>query len=98
MDHTIEPLTNIFLNGSFIPALTAYKYRGYIIMTWARPESNSYTSIGIVCKRDEFGSIIKIHRIEDELFGIKEHAEQHGVELAKAWIDNLQSLAASTKE
>ena len=89
MDHTIEPLTQIFLNGSFVPALTAYEYRGYIIMTWARPESNGYTSVGIVCKRDEFGSIIKIERIEGVLFGIKKQAEHHGVELSKAWIDNL---------
>jgi hypothetical protein len=25
-----------FLNGSYIPALTAYEYRGYIISAWAR--------------------------------------------------------------
>ena len=89
MDLTIEPLTKIFLNGSFIPVLTAYEYRDYIIMTWARPESNGYTSVGIVCKRDEFGAITKIHGIEGVLFGIKEQAEHHGVELGKAWIDNL---------
>ena len=26
------------LNGSFIPALPAYEYGGYIISAWARPE------------------------------------------------------------
>ena len=77
-----------FLNGNYIPALTAYEYRGYIISAWARPEStNSSTSVGIVYERDEFGSIIQIQRIEGELFETKEQAEQHGVELCKEWVD-----------
>jgi hypothetical protein len=38
-----------FLNANFIPALTTYEYRGYVISTWARPESaNGSTSVGIV--------------------------------------------------
>ena len=77
-----------FLNGSYIPALTAYEYRGYIISAWARPESmNGSTSVGIVYEWDEFGSIIQVERIEGELFDTKEEAEQHGVELCKEWID-----------
>jgi hypothetical protein len=77
-----------FLNGSYIPALTAYEYRGYIISAWARPESmNGSTSVGIVYERNEFGSIIQVERIEGELFETKEEAEQHGVELCKEWID-----------
>jgi len=77
-----------FLNGSYIPALTAYEYRGYIISAWARPEStNGSTSVGIVYKRGQFGSIIQVQRIEGELFETKEQAEQHGIELCKEWID-----------
>jgi hypothetical protein len=77
-----------FLNGNYIPVLTAYEYRGYIISAWARPEStNGSTSIGIVYKRGQFGSIIQVQRIEGELFETKEQAEQHGVELCKEWID-----------
>lgn len=77
-----------FLNGNYIPALTAYEYRGYIISAWARPEStNSSTSVGIVYERDEFGSIIQVERIEGELFETKEQAEQYGVELCKEWVD-----------
>ena len=76
------------LNGNYIPALTAYEYRGYIISAWARPEStNSSTSVGIVYERDEFGSIIQVQRIEGDLFETKEQAEQHGVQLCKEWID-----------
>src|SRR5215510_1181551 len=56
-----------FLNGSYIPALTAYEYRDYIISAWARPESaNSSTSVGIVYEREQLGSIIQVHRIEGE--------------------------------
>jgi hypothetical protein len=77
-----------FLNGSCIPALPAYEYRGYIIGTWARPEfTNGLTSIGVVYKRGEVGSIIQVQRIEGELFESKEQAEQHGVELCKEWVD-----------
>ena len=78
-----------FLNGSYIPALTAYEYRGYIISAWARPEfTKGSTSIGIVYERGRLGSIIKVQRIEGELFETKEQAERHGVELCKEWIDN----------
>jgi hypothetical protein len=75
--------------GHFSPALTVYEYRDYIISAWARPEfTNGATSIGIVYKRGEFGSIIQVQRIEGELFETKEQAEQHGIELCKEWIDN----------
>jgi hypothetical protein len=77
-----------FLNDSYIPVLTAYEYRGYIISAWARPEStNSSTSIGIVYVRGQFGSMIQVQRIEGKLFETKEQAEQHGIGLCKEWID-----------
>jgi hypothetical protein len=76
------------LNGSHIPALSAYEYRGYLISAWARPEfANGFTSVGIVYKRGRLGSIIQVQRIEGELFETKEQAEQHGVELCKEWTD-----------
>jgi hypothetical protein len=77
-----------FLNGNYIPALTAYEYRGYIISAWARPESpNGSTSVGIVYERDEFGSLIQVERIEGKWFKTKEQAKRHGVEVCKQWID-----------
>jgi hypothetical protein len=77
-----------FLNGSYIPALTAYEYRGYIISAWARPEStNGSTAVGIVYEPSQFGSIIQVQRIEGKCFETKEQAEQHGLELCKEWID-----------
>ena len=81
-----------FLNGSYIPALTAYEYRGYIISAWARPEfTNGSTSVGIVYKQAQFGSIIQVQRIEGELFKSKKQADQHGLELCKEWIDEQKS-------
>lgn len=45
------------------------------------------TSVGTVYKRDKFGSMIQVQRIEGKLFESKEQAEQHGIELCKEWID-----------
>jgi len=81
-----------FLNGNYIPALTAYDYRGYIISAWARPEfTNRYTSVGVVYEHGQSKSIIQIQRIEGDYFETKEQAEQYGLELFKKWIDKLHS-------
>jgi hypothetical protein len=81
-----------FLNGSYVPALTAYEYRGYIISAWARPEfTNGSTSVGIVYERGQFGSIIQVKRIEGRSFESKEEAEQHGLKLCKEWVDDQKS-------
>jgi hypothetical protein len=84
----LDPPTKVFINGSYIPALTAYEYRGYIISAWARPEfTKGSTSIGSVYKWGQLGSVTQVQRIEGKLFESKEQAEQHGVELCKEWID-----------
>ena len=77
MDHTNQ-----------VPSLTFYEYRGFLIGAWARPEpTKASTSVGVVFKRDKFGSMIQVQRIEGKFFKNKEQAEQHGVELCKDWID-----------
>jgi hypothetical protein len=78
-----------FLNVSdVIPQLTAYEYRGYIIGAWARPElTKGCTSVGIVYRRNQLGSLIQVQRTEGRLFETKEQAEQHGLELCKEWLD-----------
>jgi hypothetical protein len=86
-----------FFNGNYIPALTAYEYRGYIISAWARPEfTNGYTSVGIVYEHGQSKSIIQIQRIEGDCFETKERAEQYGLELCKKWIDKLYSREEET--
>ena len=80
--------TKVCLDGGHIPTLTAYEYRGYIITAWARPEfPNGSTSVGIVYKGEQLGSIIQVQRIEGRFFENKEQAEEHGVVLCKEWID-----------
>jgi hypothetical protein len=74
--------------GCTNPSLTFYEYRGYVIAGWARPElTKGSAATGVVYKRDKFGSLIRVHRIEGKLFENKEQAEQHGIELCKEWID-----------
>jgi hypothetical protein len=80
--------TKVFAGDSTTPALTAYEYRGYIITVWARPElTHGSTSVGIVYKGSQLGSIIQAQRIEGKLFEEKEQAEQYGVDLCKQWVD-----------
>src|SRR5262245_185287 len=81
--------TKVFVDESTVSALTAYVYRGYIITVWARPElSHGSTSVGIVYKEDQLGSIIQVQRIEGKLFERKKQAEQYGVDLCKRWVDD----------
>jgi hypothetical protein len=82
-----------------IPSLTFYEYRGYAIGAWARPElTKGWTAVGVVYKRDKFGSLIQIQRIEGTLFKNKEQAEHHGMKLCKEWIDEqFRVLEATTK-
>jgi hypothetical protein len=84
-----EPCVKLFMDCTDqIPSLTFYDYRGYVIGAWARPElTKGSTSIGVVYKRDKFGSMIQVQRIEGKLLESKEQAEKHGIELCKEWID-----------
>jgi hypothetical protein len=74
-----------FLHVSdIIPPLTTYEYKG----AWARPElTNGCTSVGIVYRRNQLGSLIQVQRTEGRLFETKEQAEQHGLKLCKEWLD-----------
>jgi hypothetical protein len=78
-----------FLKGSYVPALTAYEYRGYIINAWARPEfTNGFTSAGIVYERGQFGSIVRFRESRASCSKVKSKPSIHGIELCKEWIDN----------
>jgi hypothetical protein len=88
MSGTLQSQIESFLDGNYIPALTAYEYRNYVISAWSRAElTNGFTSVGIVYKECRPGSFTRIKRIEGELFESKEQAEQHGLKLCKEWID-----------
>ena len=92
MPRTIQSQA-LFNSDDIIPPLTTHEYGGYIIGGWARPEvTKGFTSVGIVYERSQLGSIIQVQRIEGDLFGTEEQAEQHGVELCKDWIDKQGGL------
>jgi hypothetical protein len=82
------------------PFADFYEYRGFVIGAWARLElTKDSTSIGVVYKRDKFGSMIQVQKIEGKSFESKEQAEQHGLQLCKEWIDNqFRVLEATTKK
>jgi hypothetical protein len=85
-----------FFNGSYIPALAAYEYRDYIISAWARPEfADGFTSIGIVYRRGQLGSLTQVQRIEGEFFESEEQAERRGIALCKGWVDTRLSQGRS---
>ena len=72
MDVTSEPQTKGFHNDSFIPRLTTYEYRGYMIGAWARPEfANGFTSVGIVYERSKLGSIIHVQELRANRLKVK---------------------------
>jgi hypothetical protein len=69
-----------------IPSVTFYEDRGHVNGAWARPElTKGSTSVGLIYKRDGFGSMIQVQRIEGKLFESKEQAEQHGQELCTSF-------------
>jgi hypothetical protein len=56
---------------------------------WARPKlTHGATSVGIVYKGDQLGSIIEVQRIEGKLFERNEQAAQHGLDLCQQWVDD----------
>jgi hypothetical protein len=91
----IQPQTGFVSLSDVVPALTIHEYKDYLIAGWARPElRNSFTSIGVVYKRKPFRRIIQLQRIEGDLFGTNNQAEQHGVQLCKEWVDSKIGLTA----
>jgi hypothetical protein len=74
------------MNNPFVDFL---RIQGFCHRAWARPElTKGSTSVGVVFKRDKFGSMIQVQRrVWGKLFKNKEQAEHHGLELCKDWID-----------
>src|SRR5215813_6754227 len=78
----------LFSQRQLYPCADRLRIQGLSHQRMGRPEfTNGSTSVGIVYKRNQLGSIIQVRRIEGELFESKEQAEQHGVKLCTEWID-----------
>ena len=76
------------------------EYKGYFISGLAVPTyltGQLSKSLGIVLKSGRLGSVVEVKRIEGENFDSKQKANQHSLELCKAWVNEYEkdSLGAS---
>jgi hypothetical protein len=68
------------------------EYKGYYLSgSIVRQHITGSKSLGIVCVAGKLGSIIEVKRIPGRCFETTEQAEQHGLELAKQWVDDRRS-------
>lgn len=72
------------------------EYKGYYISGSQIPlYMTGSKSLGIVCVSGKFGSIIEVQRIDGKNFETTEQAEEHGLELAKRWVDEHEKRGSS---
>ena len=65
------------------------RYKGFLITGSAVPTFMTgfdWYSQGIVLRPGRLTSIVEVKRIQEPIFNSKGAAEQHGLELCKAWI------------
>jgi hypothetical protein len=64
------------------------EYKGYYLSGSQVPQyMTGSKSLGIVCVAGKFGSIVEVQRIPGRHFESAEQAQEHGLELAKQWVD-----------
>jgi hypothetical protein len=65
------------------------QYKGFWIdgSASATGSRTLWDSRGIILRPGRLGSIVEVKRIEGPVFGSKEAAEEHGIQLCKEWID-----------
>jgi hypothetical protein len=67
-------------------------YKGYKISGQSSPSYiEGCHSLGTVYRNGRAGSIIEVARIEGRIFQTMKEAEEHGLQLAKEWVDRRQS-------
>ena len=72
------------------------KYSGFLVdgsVTIGHPNSNKWQSLGTVYSAKTRSPLVQIIRIEGKSFESKEAAIQHGLELARRWVDEHGSRA-----
>ena len=64
------------------------EYKGYYLSGSAVPlYMTGSKSLGIVCVAGKLGSISEVKRIPGRNFETPEQAQEHGLKLAKQWVD-----------
>jgi hypothetical protein len=67
-------------------------YKGYKISGESSPSyMEGCHSVGAVYRNGRAGSIIQVARIEGTLCRTMKEAEEHGLQLAKEWVDRRRS-------
>ena len=72
------------------------EYNGFFVdgsVTIGHPNSNKWQSLGTVYSAKTRSPLVQIIRIEGQSFASKEAAIQHGLELARRWVDEHGSRA-----
>jgi hypothetical protein len=72
------------------------EYKGFLVdgsVMIAHPNSNRWQSLGTVYSAKTRSPLIQIIRIEDQRFDSEQAAVQHGLVLAKGWVDEQGSAA-----
>jgi hypothetical protein len=72
------------------------EYNGFLVdgsVMIAHPNSNQWQSLGTVYSAKTRSPLVEIIRIEGQSFASKEAAIQHGLELARRWVDEPVSAA-----
>ena len=67
------------------------EYNGFLVdgsVTIAHPNCTNWQSLGTVYSVKTRTSLVQIRRIEGQSFATKEAAIQHGLELARRWVDD----------
>ena len=67
-------------------------YRGYKISGESSPSyMEGCHSLGTIYRKGRASLIIEVARIEGRIFATMEEAEEHGLQLAKEWVDRRRS-------
>jgi hypothetical protein len=72
------------------------EYNGFLVdgsVMITHPNSNKWQSLGTVYSAKTRSPLVEIIRIEGQSFASKEAAIQHGLQLAKWWVDEYGSRA-----
>jgi O-succinylbenzoate synthase len=65
------------------------EYKGYYLSgSIVRQHMTGSKSLGILCVAGKLGSMTEVKRIPGRYFETSEQAQQHGLELAKQWVDD----------
>jgi hypothetical protein len=70
--------------------MALWQYSGFFISGWSLPvhgTSGGFHSKGTVCRQGRASSIVEVARLTGPTFVIREEADDYGLKLCRAWVD-----------